>query len=41
MALGNMGDSRAIKPLSELLRTENWEHLVRKEIKIALEKLKG
>lgn len=39
--LGDMGDSKAIEPLSELLMTEKWEHSVRKEIEIALEKLKG
>jgi len=39
--LGNMGDSKAIEPLSELLIREKWEHLVRKEVEIALDKLKN
>ena len=41
ITLGEIGDSKAIEPLSELLRTEIREHLVRKEAKIALEKLKS
>lgn len=40
ITLGDIGDSKAIGPLNELLRTETWEHLVRKEVTIALEKLK-
>lgn len=40
ITLGDIGDSKAIGPLSELLGTETWEHLVRKEARIALEKLK-
>ncbi|MBA7660861.1 hypothetical protein ES703_68867 [subsurface metagenome] len=41
ITLGEIGDSRAIEPLSELLRTETWEHLVRKEATIALKKLRS
>ena len=41
ITLGEIGDSKAVEPLRELLRTETWEHLVRKEAKIALEKLEG
>lgn len=41
ITLGEIGDAKAIEPLSELLRTETWEHLVRKEARIALEKLKN
>ncbi len=41
ITLGDIGDSKAIEPLSELLRTEKWEHLVRKEATIALKKLRG
>ena len=40
ITLGDMGDSKAIGPLSQLLRTETWHHLVRKEARIALKKLK-
>ena len=39
ISLGGIGDSKAIEPLKELLRTETWEHLVRKEATIALKKL--
>jgi hypothetical protein len=41
ITLGDIGDSKAIEPLTELLRTETWQHLVIKEAKIALEKLKS
>ena len=41
ITLGEIGDSKAIEPLSELLRREAWEHLVIKEAKIALKKLKS
>lgn len=41
ITLGETGDNKAIEPLRELLRTETWEHLVRKEARIALEKLKN
>jgi hypothetical protein len=41
ITLGDIGDSKAIEPLSELLRTETWEALVRKEATIALKKLKS
>lgn len=41
ITLGEIGDSKAIEPLNELLRTETWQHLVRKEAAIALEKLKS
>ena len=40
ITLGETGDTKAIEPLRELLKTETWEHLVRKEIRTALEKLK-
>ncbi len=41
LILGEIGDSKAIEPLRELLRTETWEHLVRKEATIALKKFEG
>ena len=41
ISLGDIGDSKAIEPLRELLRTETWEHLVRKEATIALKKLES
>ncbi len=41
ITLGELGDIKAIEPLNKLLRTEAWQHLVRKEASIALEKLKS
>ncbi len=41
ITLGEIGDSKAIEPLRELLETEMWEQRIRKEAKIALEKLKN
>jgi len=41
ITLGEIGDVKAIEPLRELIRTETWEHLVRKEATIALEKLES
>ena len=40
ITLGQIGDGKAIEPLRELLEKETWEHFVRKEATIALEKLK-
>ena len=41
ITLGEMGDSKAIEPLKELLRTETWEHLVRKAATTALKTLES
>jgi hypothetical protein len=42
IALGNLGDSRAIGPLTEHLTSGKWgDHFTRKELTIALKKLKG
>jgi len=37
--LGELGDTVAIQPLNDLLECETWEHLVRKEATLALNKL--
>ena len=38
--LGEMGDKKALTPLEKLLDKELWEHLVREEIKLAINKIK-
>ena len=35
-----MGDNKALEPLNKLLVRETWEHLVRKEAKVAINKIK-
>jgi len=40
ITLGEMGDNKALEPLNKLLERELWEHLVREEIKLAINKIK-
>ena len=40
IALGEMGDKKALESLDKLLDKELWEHLVREEIKLAINKIK-
>ena len=40
ITLGEMGDKKALEPLNKLLDKELWEHLVREEIKLAINKIK-
>ena len=40
ITLGEMGDKKALEPLDKLLDKELWEHLVREEIKLAINKIK-
>jgi len=40
IALGELGDYKALEALNKLLARETWEHLVRKEAKAAINKIK-
>lgn len=40
ITLGEMGDNKALEPLNKLLERELWEHLVREEAKLAINKIK-
>jgi len=35
-----LGDYKALEPLNKLLEKELWEHLVREEVKTAINKIK-
>ncbi len=40
ITLGETGNIKALEPLNKLLERELWEHLVREEAKIAINKIK-
>jgi len=40
ITLGEVGDNKALEPLNKLLERETWEHLVRKEARAAINKIK-